>query len=62
MFGLAYRSEETDALWQRAGQSILIAGSPDDSSVEAVAGEHGVAPTLQTHLPEIDLYVGRLRE
>jgi hypothetical protein len=62
VFGLAYRSEETDPLWQRAGQSILIAGSPDDPSVEAVAGEHGVAATLQAHLPEIDLYVGRLRE
>jgi hypothetical protein len=61
VFGLAYRSEETDPLWQRAGQSILIAGAPDDPSVEAVAGEHGVAVTLQTHLPEIDLYVGRVR-
>jgi hypothetical protein len=62
VFGLAYRSEETDPLWQRAGQSILIAGAPDDPSVEAVAAEHGVATTLQTHLPEIDLYVGRVRE
>jgi hypothetical protein len=61
VFGLAYRSEETDPLWQRAGESILIAGSPDDPSVEAVAGEHGVAVTLQTHLPEIDLYAGRVR-
>jgi hypothetical protein len=61
VFGLAYRSEETDPLWQRAGESILIAGSPDDPSVEAVAGEHGVAATRQTHLPEIDLYVGRMK-
>ena len=62
VFGLAYRSEATDSLWQRAGQSILIAGAPDDPSVEAVAAEHGVATTLQTHLPEIDLYVGLVRE
>jgi hypothetical protein len=62
VFGLAYRSEETDPLWRRAGPSILIAASPDDRSVEAVADEHGVVATLQTHLPEIDLYVGRLRE
>jgi hypothetical protein len=61
VFGLAYRSEETDPLWQRAGQSVLIAGAPDDPSVEAVAGEHGIAATLQAHLPEIDLYVGRVR-
>ena len=60
VFGLAYRSEETDPLWQRAGASILIAGSPDDPSVAAVAGEHGVAAALQTHLPEIDLYAGRI--
>ncbi len=26
VFGLAYRSEETDPLWQSAGQSVLIAG------------------------------------
>lgn len=62
VFGLAYRSEETDPLWQRAGQSILIAGAPDDPSVEAVAGEHGVTTTLQTRLPEIDLYVGLVHE
>jgi hypothetical protein len=62
IFGLAYRSEETDPLWQRPGPSILIAGSPDDPSVAAVADEHGVVATLQTHLPEIDLYVGRLRQ
>jgi hypothetical protein len=61
IFGLAYRSEETDPLWQRAGQPILMAGSPDDPTVEAVAGEHGIAATLQTHLPEIDLYVGRVK-
>ena len=60
--GSRYRSEETDQLWKRAGQSILIAGAPDDPSVEAVAGEHGVTITLQTHLPEIDLYVGLVRE
>ncbi len=62
VFGLAYRSEATDPLWQRAGQSILIAGAPDDPSVEAVAGEHGVATTLHARLPEIDLYAGRVRE
>jgi hypothetical protein len=62
VFGLAYRSEETDPLWRRAGPSILIAASPDDPSVEAVANEHGVVATLQTHLAEINLYVGRLRE
>ncbi len=61
VFGLAYRSEETDRLWQHAGASILIAGSPEDPSVEAVAGEHGVAATLQTRLPEIDLYIGRVK-
>jgi hypothetical protein len=62
VYGLAYRSEDTDPLWQRAGQSVLIAGSPDDPTVEAVAREHGIAATLQTHLPEIDIYVGRVRE
>jgi hypothetical protein len=61
VFGLAYRSEETDPLWQRAGESILIAGSPDDPTVEAVANGHGVAAALQTHLPEIDLYAGRMK-
>ena len=59
VFGLALRSEETDPLWRRAGQSVLIAGSPDDPSVVAVAREHGVAATLQTRLPEIDLYTGQ---
>jgi hypothetical protein len=61
VFGLAYRSEETDALWQRAGQSVLIAGSSDDQMVEVVAGEHGIVAALQTRLPEIDLYVGKVK-
>ena len=55
IFGLAYRSEATDALWKEGGKRI-IAAWPDDRSVGAVAGEHGVAITLMKHLPEIDLY------
>jgi hypothetical protein len=59
MFGLAYRSEETDPLWKSAGRQILIASWPDDRSVGAVAGEHGIAVTPLAHLPEIDLYTGQ---
>jgi hypothetical protein len=58
VFGLAYRSEETDPLWKKAGQQILVAGSRDDRSVIGVAAEHGVAIGLLAHLPEIDLYSG----
>jgi hypothetical protein len=56
VFGLAYRSEETDPLWTSGGHQILIAASPDDGSAVAVAAEHGVAITLLTRLPEITLY------
>jgi hypothetical protein len=59
VFGLTYRSEETDPLWKIAGREVLIAGSPGDPSVDAVAREHGVATKLLTHSPEIDLYSGQ---
>jgi hypothetical protein len=59
VFGLAYRSEATDPLWKNNGRPVLLAGWPDDPSVAAVAGEHGVAVTLRTHLPELDLYTGQ---
>ena len=59
VFGLAYRSEETDPLWKSAARQILVAGWPDDRTVAAVAAQHGVAVTLLTHLPDIDLYTGQ---
>jgi hypothetical protein len=59
VFGLAYRSEETDPLWKSPGRQVLIASWPDDRSVGAVAGEHGIAVTPLARLPEIDLYTGR---
>jgi hypothetical protein len=59
VFGLAYRSEETDALWKVAGQRVLIAASPGDASVGPIAGEHGIAVTLLEHFPTIDLYTGQ---
>jgi hypothetical protein len=59
VFGLAYRSEATDPLWQRAGRQVLIAGWPDDRSFGAVAAEHGLAVTPFAHLPDIDLYRGQ---
>ena len=62
VFGLALRSEETDQLWKSEGQKVLIAGWSDDRSLEGVAAEHGIAITPLGHLPEIDLYVGRLRD
>lgn len=59
MFGLAYRSEETDPLWKTAGRQVLIAASPDDGSAGAMAEQHGIAITLMAHLPAIDLYAGQ---
>ena len=59
VFGLAFRSDDTDALWQRTGQQVLVAGSPDDPSVAAIARVHGMSVTLLVHRPEIDLYAGR---
>ena len=59
VFGLAPRSEDTDRLWKRAGRQVLIAGSPEDPSVAAVAADHGMATTVMTHLPQIDLYTGQ---
>lgn len=59
VFGLAYRSEATDALWKAAGRPVLIAASPGDASVGPIADEHGIAVTLLQHLPAIDLYTGR---
>jgi hypothetical protein len=58
VFGLAYRSEATDDLWKTAGKQ-LVAAAADDSSVAAVAGEHGVTVTMVTHLQEIDLYTAQ---
>jgi hypothetical protein len=55
VFGLALRSEETDDLWKRSGKQI-VAGWPDDPSIQTVADEHGIAVTLLAHLPEITLY------
>jgi hypothetical protein len=59
VFGLAYRSEETDALWKVAGRRVLIAASPGDASVGPIADEHGIAVTLLEHFPTIDLYTGQ---
>jgi hypothetical protein len=59
VFGLAMRSEESEGLWKRAGQPVLIAAAGDDRSVEDVAAAHGIAATLLTHLPDIDLYTGK---
>jgi hypothetical protein len=59
VFGLAIRSEETDALWKSAGRQVLIAGWSDDRSFEAVAAEHGISTTLLAHLPDIELYTGQ---
>ena len=57
VFGLAPRSEATDALWKIAGQRTLIAAAPGDASVGPTAEEHGVAISLLEHRPGIDLYV-----
>lgn len=58
VFGLAYRSEETDRLWKNAGGQVLIAAWPDDRSIGMVADEHGITITPPTHRGEIDLYTG----
>jgi hypothetical protein len=59
VFGLAYRSEETDALWKHSGREALVAAWPDDRSIGMVAEEHQITLTPLTHLTEIDLYTGR---
>jgi hypothetical protein len=59
VFGLAYRSEETDALWKNAGREALVAAWADDRSIATVAAEHGITITPLMHLPEIELYTGR---
>ena len=59
VFGLASRSEATDALWKVAGRQVLIAASPGDASVGPIANEHGIAVTLLEQLPAIDLYTGQ---
>lgn len=58
VYGLAYRSEDGDRLWKRAGQPIAIAGWSDDPSLPAIAARHGIATTLRTRLPGMDLYTG----
>jgi hypothetical protein len=59
VFGLTFRSEETDALWQIGDHQARIAGWPDDRSIGGVAAEHGVTLTPLGHEGEIDLYTGR---
>jgi hypothetical protein len=59
IFGLAYRSEDTDALWRIPGRQLLIAAAPGDATVVSVADEHGVAATLRERQTAIDLYAGR---
>jgi hypothetical protein len=59
VFGLAFRSEETDALWKRGTRQARIAGWPDDRSIGIVAGEHGITLTPLGHEDGIDLYTGR---
>jgi hypothetical protein len=59
VFGLAYRSEETDMLWKNSGHEALVAGWPDDRSIGMVAAEHGITIRPLTHLPELELYTGR---
>jgi hypothetical protein len=59
VFGLAFRSEETDPLWKVTARQARIAGWPDDRSIATVAAEHGITLTLLGHEGEIDLYTGR---
>ena len=59
VFGLAFRSEETDAMWKAGASRVRIAGWPDDRSIAMVAAEHGVTITPLGHEGEIDLYTGR---
>lgn len=58
IFGLTYRSTETDGLWKVGGRQILIAAASGDASVGAVAEEHSIAVTPFDRLPSIDLYTG----
>ena len=58
VFGLAYRSEATDALWKSAGRQALVAGWSDDPSIVTVAAEHSITITPLAHLGEMDLYIG----
>jgi hypothetical protein len=58
IFGLAYRSEDSDVLWKVAGRRVLIATPAGDAAVGAIADEHGIAVTPLEHLPTIDLYSG----
>jgi hypothetical protein len=59
VFGLAYRSQETDMLWKNLGRDAVVAGWPDDRSIGTVAAEHGITVTPLAHLPEIELYTAR---
>jgi hypothetical protein len=59
VFGLAYRSEETDVLWKNSGREALVAGWADDRSFATVAAEHGITITPLMHLQEIEIYTGR---
>ena len=60
VFGLAYRSDETDPLWKTPGQQVLIAGWRRRSIGRRPWPASTASPTtLLTHLPEIDLYTGQ---
>jgi hypothetical protein len=56
LFGLAFRSEETDALWKTDARQARVAVWPDDRSIGMVAAEHSVTLTPLGHEGEIDLY------
>jgi len=56
VFGLAFRSEETDPLWKNDSRQARIAAWPHDRSIGMVAAEHSVTLTPVGHEGEIDLY------
>jgi hypothetical protein len=59
VFGLTYRSDATDPLWQVAGARFTVVGAPDDASVAAVAARHDVSLILREHTASGDLFDGR---
>jgi len=60
VFGLAYRSEATDALWCVPGTVAVVASAPGDESAVAVAARHGVALTPRAQTPDATLFDARV--
>jgi hypothetical protein len=58
VFGLTFRSEQTDPVW-RSQPRLFVAGAPADRSVVVTAEEHRVHLTLVEHQPAIDLFAGQ---